>query len=132
MASRLLWRSWLVLGPLALLLAQAGSPARADDEGANVYQKVLKSVVWIHSTRGPGKLATGSGSLIDRKHRLILTNFHVVGDNNRATVLFPAQQKGKLVAEREYYLERIKSSGIRGRVIARDQKRDLAIIQIEE
>ena len=102
------------------------------DEGSRVYQKVLKSVVWIHSTRGPGKLATGSGSLIDRKHRLVLTNYHVVDDNDRATVLFPVFRDGKLVAERDFYLERIRKDGIRGKVIARDQRHDLAIIQLED
>jgi hypothetical protein len=112
-----------------ILLAPA---LRADDDGAKVYQKTLKSVAWIHSPRGQGKLATGTGSLIDRKHRLILTNYHVVGDGDRVTVLFPSYDKGKLIAERDYYLDRIKRNGIRGRVVARDLRRDLALIQLEE
>src|SRR5271157_1503003 len=99
----------LMLTPL-LILALPLVPIRADegDEGARVYQKVLKSVVWIHSSRGAGKLATGSGSLLDRKHRLVLTNYHVVTDNDRATVMFPIFRGGKVVAEREFYLDRIR------------------------
>ncbi len=117
-----------VLACLVLL----GGASRADDVGATVYQKVLKSVVWIHSSRGGGKVATGSGSLLDRKHRLVLTNFHVVGDNDRATVMFPIYQKGKLVAEREFYIDRIRRDGIRGKVVARDRRCDLALIQLED
>jgi Trypsin-like peptidase domain/TPM domain len=119
----------LLLGLGLFLLAPT---LRADDDGARVYQKTLKSVAWIHSPRGQGKLATGTGSLIDRKHRLILTNYHVVGDGNRVTVLFPSYDKGKLIAERDYYLDRIKRNGIRGKVVARDMRRDLALIQLEE
>jgi hypothetical protein len=117
-----------------VVLACLGLPARAqaDDVGTTVYRKVLKSVVWIHSSRGGGKLATGSGSLLDRRHRLVLTNYHVVGDNDRATVIFPIYQKGKLVAERDSYLERIRRDGIRGRVVARDRRCDLALIQLED
>ncbi len=123
-------RSFLVL----LVLLGLGFPARAlaDDVGSTVYSKVLKSVVWIHSSRGGGKQATGSGSLIDRKHRLVLTNFHVVGDNDRATVMFPLYQNGKLVAERDFYLERIRRDGIRGKVVARDRRCDLSLIQLED
>ena len=100
--------------PVLLSLVLFSPAVQADDVGSTVYRKVLKSVVWIHSSRGGGKLATGSGSLIDRKHRLVLTNYHVVGDNDRATVIFPIFQKDKLVAEREFYLERIRRDGIRG------------------
>src|SRR3954467_2735204 len=112
-------------------LAGLGLPAcRADDVGSTVYQKVLRSVVWIHSPRGGGKLVTGSGSLIDHKHRLVLTNYHVVGETERATVMFPVFQKGKLAAEREFYIERIRRDGIRAKVLARDRRCDLAILQL--
>lgn len=127
----------LLVRSLVFVLALGSSAlrpglARADDIGSTVYRKVLKSVVWIHSSRGGGKLATGSGSLIDRKHRLVLTNYHVVGDNDRATVIFPVFQNGKLVAERDFYLERIRRDGIRGKVVARDRRCDLALIQLED
>lgn len=108
--------------------------SRADEEdaGTQVYQKVLHSCVWIHSPRGEGKIATGTGTLIDKPNRLVLTNYHVVGDNDRCTVLFPVFQKDRVVAERDYYRDRVRSLGIRARVVARDRKRDLAVIQMEE
>jgi Trypsin-like peptidase domain/TPM domain len=124
----------LMMATTLLFLALPPVPLRADDddEGSRVYQKVLKSVVWIHSARGPGKLATGSGSLLDRKNRLVLTNYHVVEENDRATVMFPIFRGGKVVAEREFYLDRIRRDGIRGKVIVRTQRHDLALIQLED
>jgi len=116
---------------MVLVCWLAPVPGAAQDEGAKVYQKVMKSIVWIHSSRGGDKRVTGSGSLIDLKNRLVLTNYHVVGDVNRATVVFPITEKGRLVAERDYYLERLRANGIPGRVVARDEKRDLALIQLE-
>ena len=61
----------------------------------------------------------------------MLTNFHVVGTNDRATVLFPAYRGTRPIAEREYYTDRLKrEGGIRGRVVARDRTHDLAIVQL--
>jgi hypothetical protein len=120
-----------VVGCLVLLLLPGGEGIAHADEGAQVYQKVLRSVVWIHSKRGEGRLATGSGSLIDRKQRLVLTNFHVVGDNPRATVFFPAYKDDKVIAERDYYVDRVRSLGIRARVVALDRRHDLAVLQLE-
>ena len=73
----------------------------------------MPSVVWVHSTRGRG-LATGSGSLIDRGRRLVLTNYHVVEDNPRANVFFPAFRDGQPVSEKKYYLDRASRLGIPG------------------
>jgi S1-C subfamily serine protease len=129
--------SRILAGPAAAVLllvlpALAPAPARADDDvGAKVYAEALKSVVWIHSPRGEGKSASGTGSLVDRKLKLVLTNYHVVGDTNRAVVMFPAYKGDKVVAEREYYLKRLKTDGIQAKVVARDKKADLALIQLE-
>ena len=124
-------RLWPVaLAALTALLAPG--PLRADVEGGvKVYQNVLKSSVWVVSNRGAGKVATGSGSLIDRRRQLVLTNYHVVDDVDRVTVFFPAYRDGKLIAERSYYSQRARELGIRGRVVARDKQADLALIQID-
>src|SRR5262249_29889504 len=87
----------------------------------------LKSTVWIRSDRG-NAIATGSGSLIDRRRGMILTNYHVVGNIREATVHFPAHRSdGTVIAERDYYRRK---PGIHGRVMARDPRADLAIIQL--
>ncbi len=103
---------------------------QADDDGAKVYKKVIHSVVWVHSTRDRG-LATGSGTLVDREKRLVLTNYHVVEDNPRAKVFFPYFRDGKPIAEKKYYSDRAKELGIAGKVIAIEKTVDLALIQLD-
>jgi hypothetical protein len=120
------------LASTLLVAALAGACARADvGDGSQVYQGVLKSIAWIQSPRGQGKLATGTGSLVDKQKRLVLTNYHVVGDGDRVTVMFPIHERGKLIAEREQYLSRIRAEGIRGEVVARDRRRDMALIKLD-
>jgi S1-C subfamily serine protease len=121
---------------LTLLLAGsspgAQQAAAAEPDGAKVYQQVLKSICWIQSPRERGQLATGTGSLVDAKLRLVLTNYHVVGNADRVEAVFPQFERGKLIAERDYYVENLRRLGIRGRVVARDRTRDLALIQLQE
>ncbi len=123
-------RVWIVALILTCIL-----PAKASaepEDSSKAYQSVLKSIVWIHSARDKGKVATGSGTLVDKQRRLVLTNFHVVGNNDRVTVLFPAYRDKKPIAERDYYTDRLRrEGGIRGRVVARDRTRDLAVVQLE-
>lgn len=123
------------LRPLVPLVAFAlalpsVSFAQEKTDGAGVYKKAVPSVVWVHSKRSNG-LATGSGSLVDKDKRLVLTNYHVVQDNPSATVFFPYFRDGHPVAEKEFYKDRAKRYGIAGRVIALDKKADLAVIQVE-
>ena len=122
----------------ALLISAAGlfaqpdaKPAPVAEAGISVYRKVLPSTVWIHSERGRGKLATGSGSLIDRGRRLVLTNYHVVGNVKKAAVFFPAFEKNRVVPERQYYLDRAGRLGIPGEVVEFDKEADLALIRID-
>lgn len=131
---------------LSLLLVIASSlsafaqttPSKADpsstpvDSGVSVYRQVLHSTVWIHSDRGGGKLATGSGSLVDKGRRLVLTNYHVVGDVKKATVFFPVFGADKhVIPERKYYLDHMGKLGIPGEVVEIDKEGDLALIRID-
>jgi hypothetical protein len=100
--------------------------------GNSVYRKVLASSTWIHSDRGPGRLATGSGSLIDKGRRLVLTNYHVVGNIKHVLVFFPIYDRnGKAVPERSFYLMRRKQLAIPGEVVEIDHQADLALIRLE-
>lgn len=110
-----------------LLLAALAVPAAARANEA-VYQKLLPATVWV---RVPG-VSTGSGVLVDPNRRWILTNYHVVEQNNKVRIYFPAYKNGELVMERSYYLDNDSSLGIDGRVIARTTTKDLALIQIEQ
>jgi hypothetical protein len=96
------------------------------DAGATVYQKVVRSTAWIHSDRGSGRTAQGSGSLVDKGRRLVLTNYHVVGDVKNATVFFPIIEGKKVVPDRSRY-----KNGIPGEVVEIDREADLALVRID-
>src|SRR5436190_270027 len=89
-----------------LAVAQRAQPgAEKDAGGKNIYQRVLKSTVWIlvPDDLRSGRYRTGSGALIDVAGRLVVTNYHVVRNSAAATVLFPSFNKNELVAEKEFY-----------------------------
>ena len=102
---------------LALLPVPSFVLAQEATGGAKVYKQSILSVVWIHSTR-PNGLATGSGSLIDAERRLVLTNFHVVEENAKVMVFFPAFREGQPIPEKQYYADRVKRLGVPGKVVA--------------
>ena len=58
-----------------------------DAGGEKVYRQTLRSTVWVISPRSGGLAASGTGSLIDAKKKLVITNYHVVGENDRVIVL---------------------------------------------
>jgi len=120
----------MMIEPVVALVTCGFVQSPPADVGEAVYSRLVRSTVWIQSNRGTS-LATGSGSLIDRRRRLVLTNYHVVGDGDRVTVVFPIFRDGKLVAERDVYQRRLREEGIRGRVVARDRGRDLALIELD-
>ena len=116
---------------LPLLLAGAWpAPAYAQGEGAKVYKGAVPSVVWVHSTRDKG-LATGSGTLVDKERRLVLTNYHVVQENPNAKVFFAVLRDGQPVSEKDYYIDRARRLSIAGKVILFNKKVDLALIQLD-
>lgn len=136
----------LVLSVLTGVTGFAGRPLEAQsDLTEQIYQRLLKSTVWVVVPRSKDPttnrrvITTGSGSLVDRARRLVLTNYHVVRsaigkENERVLVAFPVFRNGSAVAvaERSFYLERISHGGaIHGHVLAWDEKCDLAVIQLE-
>lgn len=106
-------------------------PMPTTETGITVYRQVLKSTVWVHSDRGGGRTATGSGSLIDKGRRLVLTNYHVVGTLPTATVYFPAYDGKKVISEKRYYTDRSRTLGIHGEIVELDKEADLALIRLD-
>ena len=73
--------------------------------------------------------ATGSGSLIDRKYRLVITNVHVVGNSDTVAVHFPEfDDKGELIVHSNSYKQK---PGYSGRVVMKEEKADLALVQLD-
>jgi S1-C subfamily serine protease len=105
--------------------------------GKEIFQRTLKSVTWIvqavEATGNRVRLMTGSGSLIDVPNRLVLTNYHVVGEAKKVAVFFPQFDKSKqLISDKEHYFQQLRGRGgfIEGDVIARSPRQDLAIIKL--
>src|SRR5262249_7922893 len=73
--------------------------------------------------------STGTGSLIDRKHRLVVTNCHVVGDAGNVPLYFPEADKGEIASKRDFYKRK---TGYAGRVVMREERCDLALVQLEK
>lgn len=120
-----------VLPDLSSLTSSGGGAS-----GQEVYQYALKSVVWIINVidESTGMAAMGSGSLVDKKNRIVLTNHHVVDANKELFVFFPNYKNGKLVTEAITYLNAAKSrSGdlIRAKVLTSTRTKDLALIELD-
>jgi S1-C subfamily serine protease len=128
------WLRTPVFGAMLALLTWSVYPpqlVRAADDGTNIYKRTLRSTVWIVVPIGGAKAATGTGSVVDLKGGFILTNYHVVADKDEATVFFPIIEKnGDIVAERSFYMK--KGARFKGKVVARDPKKDLALIQLND
>jgi S1-C subfamily serine protease len=99
---------------------------------AEVYERSLPSVAMIVKFVGRQPRANGTGVVVDAKHRLLLTNYHVVRGGEEFLVVFPAYDNRTVVAESAYYAVNLIRLGIKGKVIAHDSKRDLAVIQLRQ
>jgi len=132
----MLHRSRSLLG--ALLLVGVGvvvspSPARAEEDGSKVYKTLLRSTVWIIHEADASHISSGSGSVIDVANRIVLTNYHVVGEEKYVWVVFPQYDaKNTLITETEKYLEMMYTKkAIRATVLTRSSKVDLALIKLD-
>ncbi len=110
----------------SLLLLTPPAPA-ADPSPPDLYQRTLRGTAWV-ITPTKGK---GTGWVIDRDRKWLITNFHVVGDHETVDVLFPARREGRLVTERTYYLQNLRDLHRSGRVVNKDPGRDLALVELE-
>lgn len=123
---------------LAALVSLATAADKEQPGGGNVYKKSLKSVTWIvtpFEDAGGGRFryGTGTGSLIDKTDRLVITNYHVVREYETVSVLFPVFENGNAVSERDRYLAQVKGgTAAKGKVIAKDPKKDLALIRLDK
>lgn len=115
-------RAALAVASLVLLLVSAGG-VRAEDSPKSIFQKTLRSTCMVIVPN----VGSGSGWLVDKDKKLIVTNHHVVLNADRVTVLFPLFKDGKLVSEKSAYHE---ERGVRAKVIDTDVPRDLAVLQL--
>jgi predicted Zn finger-like uncharacterized protein len=108
------------------------------DLDKRIYKRLLKSTAFIMvlvQRDGRVGVSMGSGSLIDKTNRLVLTNYHVVTTSQEAIVFFPTYDKdGRLIAELDYFMKAVqeKRNLNVGRVVKKDDRHDLALIQLDK
>jgi tetratricopeptide (TPR) repeat protein len=129
-------RGLLLLLFVLIGAAVAGSGLRENGDGAlpprELYLRTLPAVGWVLAT-DKGK---GTGWVVDANRRLLITNYHVVGDNTSAEVQFPVMRDGRPITDRAYYLQNrrdLLKSGhlIQGRVLRAERDIDLAVLQLD-
>jgi S1-C subfamily serine protease len=119
---------WLVLreGPAQSTVKE--SPLTAQQ----IYRKTLLSTCWV-GRRGAvqgriGFMEDGSGSLVDLKRKLVLTNYHVVQRTTDVLVYFPVFRDGVEVKDPAFY---VTLPAVRGKVLVSSPQTDLALIELE-
>src|SRR5438874_5181623 len=115
-------------GFLALAVLANGA-TEEPRSGAEIYQQALRSTAWVKVYQDNKLRNTGTGLLVDRFRKLLVTNQHVVGGQELVEVVFPLYQGGAVVADKKNYIRYDRP--IRGWVIAMDPKRDLAVVELE-
>lgn len=101
--------------------------------GDQVYEELLKSVAWIVKVTKLGiriTIGIGSGVVIHEGERLLLTNDHVVNEADAFAVFFPVYENKQLVNSIDYYARHAKQLMISAEILAKDTKKDLAVVQL--
>jgi S1-C subfamily serine protease len=122
-----MWRYPILLGLLAMPSIVQANP--------DLYERTLKSTVLVINLQDDG-LGFGSGALIDRERRLVVTNEHVVRNSRGLAIVFPRlDENNNVIADREAYedVPRLEREGLltRCRVLIRDRQHDLALLELE-
>jgi S1-C subfamily serine protease len=118
------------------LLSTLTTPARAENPDV-IYARAIRGVVYIENEIPGQGVASGSGFLVDRERKLIVTCYHVAADEEFMDVYFPAREgDGNLIVDRDYYRRNREALGRLGfysvgRVVARDPSKDLAIVKVK-
>lgn len=132
---------------LLFLIACHSIHAQGTKAGETVFDKTLRSTVFVLSPLGDGsrRAATGSGSFIGLSPRtnlpLIITNYHVVapcvksdGNHTEVRVMFPVKNsRGEVEQDRSKYMQ---SSGdpiytFRGKIVTYLKNKDLALVEVQ-
>jgi S1-C subfamily serine protease len=113
---------------LVLVLAFAFAPATYAQEAPAAARDSLEgSIGWV-VLRG----SSSAAFLVDAEQRLLVTSYHVVKEMTEAEVVFPVRRRdGEIEGSRQFYWDNWRRYVIKARVVHRDPKCDLAIVQAE-
>ncbi|MGE3804020.1 MAG: trypsin-like peptidase domain-containing protein [Gemmataceae bacterium] len=100
---------------------------RAELKPDEIYKQLLHSSVLIVGANEK-EFSIGTGSLVHVDKKLVLTNQHVVMNQRDLAVIFPEYKDGEVIADPLHY----EKKEIKGKVVAHDATRDLALIELEK
>lgn len=102
--------------------------ASLPSDGKAIYNSILKATVFIYDHRTG---ATGTGAVIDRTKKWVLTAYHVTPKDSKPGVIFPEwDADGKPICELNYYIKP-GNKVFPAKVIAQDSKKDLAVLELQ-
>ena len=113
-------------------------PRPPDLSAKQIHSQAMNSVVWIETWDENESLGKGSGFLIDKARRLVVTNEHVIRGATDIYVFFPSRhQNGNLIRREDFYWENWewlenRRYASEARVISQNVKNDVAIIQLAQ
>jgi tetratricopeptide (TPR) repeat protein len=116
-------------GAILLGLTSRGPAAEKALTAPEIYQQTRRSTAWVLAKNENRIAKIGTGFLVDRSRKLLVTNYHVIDRTDMVNVTFPLYQAGQAVIERKDYIKYDRP--IRGWVVATDATRDLAVIELE-
>jgi S1-C subfamily serine protease len=103
-------------------------PGRQELRGEEIYRKLVRSTVLI--VRADVTVGIGTGFLVDRKNRLIVTNSHVVNDNTVVHLVFPKfDSNQEVIADAKSYGLHDRTISNPATVLYSEPEKDLALIQ---
>ncbi|HJZ58940.1 MAG TPA: serine protease [Gemmataceae bacterium] len=126
-------RSLVALGLLLGLVS--GSSRTLALDPPTVYRNTVGGVVWIENYLPGNRVTSGSGFLVDRSRRLVVTNYHVTDNEETVDVYFPVRAEGKIADDRDDYRKNrtaLAKAGAYspGRVVAYSTSQDLAVLSL--
>ncbi len=123
-------QKWVFLTALSLLLAWRPGAGAADEVASKkIYPETVHATVWLLGGKtATGYMSSGTGWVADRDRKLVVTCYHVVANLDTVEVYFPLYNNGQVIADRTAYMG--KSHPVVGRVLDRNPKRDLAVIEL--
>lgn len=116
-------------GPVGVLPVVPPAMAAEQADATMLVDRMLKCTAFVLADSSPQPMWTGSGWLVDKGRRLMITNQHVVSNLDPVYVIFPEYDDEDVIRDIDHYLQ--KAPRIAARVILSDPARDLAVIQLE-
>ncbi len=120
--------------PVSPPVVPPAAPPTAKLSPDEVYEQAIRGCVLIETTNGPGVTGVGTGWLVDRERKLVMTAYHVVDDADSIKVHFPQFDKaGRPVADAKAYLDGKAKDSLRAKVLKPSvgRKRDVVVLQLD-